>query len=360
MNRKRLLVTLLLIGALGGGAWFAPWSAGSKQAEAQAKGQPEADVSALVKSAPIQHKTLASLLTVFGEVNTGKIEAISFPRAGRVSALLIVQGQRVTRGTPLATLAGDPNTQLAYEQAVGARNLAQGELKRNEELFALQLATQSQVDNARKALVDAQANLNAQRKLGGGEGSTTINAPFDGVVIAISVAQGDRIQPGAPILQLGHTNSLRVQLGIEPDDGHLVKVGLPVELALLHNPKETLQGTISELQDLVDQKTQLINAVVVLPVKPAGPLVPGMRVRATINVGERMAWVVPREAVLTDDNGSFVFQISGSTAHRVNVKKLQENRDIVGIDGPIDPEASIVVLGNYELRDGMKVREGGA
>ncbi len=48
---------------------------------------------------------------------------------------------------------------MTYNQAVNAVNSARGELKRIEELFSLQLATQSQVDNARRALQDAQANL---------------------------------------------------------------------------------------------------------------------------------------------------------------------------------------------------------
>ena len=158
---------------------------------------------------------------------TGNVESISFPRAGQVSRLLVVPGQRVTKGNPLANLVTDPGTQMTYNQELNAVNFARGELKRNEELFSLQLATQSQLDNARRALQDAQANLAAQIKLGGELGSATLTAPFDGVVTALAVAQGDRIQPGATILQLGHTDSLRVQFGIEPDNSPMVKVGMP-------------------------------------------------------------------------------------------------------------------------------------
>src|SRR6202011_5620703 len=121
---------------------------------------------------------------------------------------------------------------------------ARGELNRIEELFSLQLATQSQVDAARKALHDAEATLAAQRQLGGDVGLATVTAPFAGVVTAVAVAQGDRIQPGAAILQLGHTDVLRVQLGIEPDDFHLVRLGMPLTLSPVSDFTKTVAASI--------------------------------------------------------------------------------------------------------------------
>jgi membrane fusion protein, multidrug efflux system len=209
----RTVVTVLLVAA-GGGVLIGCHGAAS------APPVPPAP-TALVKTQPLQQLSLTDSLTALGEVTTGQVVAISFPRAGQVSRLLVVAGQRVRPGTLLTTLASDPNAKLAYTQAISAVDFARGELRRNEELFALQLATQSQVDGSRKSLSDAEANLAAQRQLGGDVGQATIKAPFDGVVTAVAVAQGDRIQPGNPLLQLGHVDVLRVQLGIEPSDFHL-------------------------------------------------------------------------------------------------------------------------------------------
>jgi membrane fusion protein (multidrug efflux system) len=314
--------------------------------------------SALVQTQPLTQRTLTDSLTAFGEVTTGQVVAISFPRAGQVSRLLAVAAQRVKRGTPLATLASDPNAKLAYTQAVSAVDFARGELRRNQELFALQLATQSQVDASRKALQDAQANLAAQRELGGDVGQATVRAPFDGVVTAVTVAQGDRIQPGAAILQLGHTDVLRVRLGIEPDDFHLVKVGMPVTLSPVDDRTRSVAAAVAESQGLVDPKTQLVDALAEVPAGGASFLVPGMHVRAVIKVGQHLSWAVPRQAVLTDANGAYVFQVAGSKAHRVNVTAGDESQGMVAISGGIDPRLPVVVLGNYELQEGMPVRQG--
>src|ERR1700682_6472079 len=182
----------ILLGAAAGGAWVA-----CHKAPAPAAVTPQA--SALVKTQPLQQRKLNDSVTAFGEVTTGQQVAISFPRAGQVSRLLVVLSQRVKRSAPLATLTSDPGAKLAYTQASTAADFARGELKRNEELFSLQLATQSQVDAARKVLHDAQANLAVQTTLGGAIRAPTVTAPFDGVVTAVAVAEGDRIQPGAAI-----------------------------------------------------------------------------------------------------------------------------------------------------------------
>jgi membrane fusion protein, multidrug efflux system len=360
MSKKKLVLWLLTLIVLAGVGWllYQRHGASNQAANASNQGAATQEASALVKTQPLQMQPVTDTLTVYGDVMTGKVESINFPRAGQVSRLLVVQGQRVKQGTPLATLVSDPNTQMTYNQAVNAANSARGELKRIKELFSLQLATQSQVDNARRALQDAQANLAAQRKLGGELGSATVTAPFDGVVTALAVGQGDRIQPGATILQLGHTDSLRVQFGIEPDDSRLVKVGMPVILASVQNAEQTISAAITQMQELIDPKTQLINAMVELPVQPAGLLVPGMRVKGTIQVGEHKAWAVPRQAVLTDDQGTYIFQVSQGRARRVNVTKGQESQGLVAISGAMDTHLPVVVLGNYELQDGMKVREG--
>jgi membrane fusion protein (multidrug efflux system) len=351
MTRARTVLNALLTAVAGGACLACNGASSSSVAPAPA-------ASALVKTQPLQQQSLTDSLTAFGEVTTGQVVAISFPRAVQVSRLLVVPGQRVKPGAQLATLASDPNAKLAYTQAVSAVNFARGEVTRIEELFALQLATQSQVDGSHKALQDADANLATQRQIGGDVGTATVTAPFDGVVTAVTVAEGDRIQSGAAILQLGHTDVLRVLLGIEPDESHLVRVGLPVTLSPVDDRTNTVPTSITESQGIVDPKTQLVDAVAEVRAAGATFLVPGMHVQALIKVGQHLSWAVPRAAVLTDAKGAYIFQVSGGKAHRADVTAGLESQGLVAISGSIDSHLPVVVLGNYELQEGMPVRVG--
>jgi hypothetical protein len=157
---------------------------------------------------------------------------------------------------------------------------------------------------------------------------------------------------------MGHTDTLRVQFGIEPDTSRLVKVGMPVTLVSVLDSKQTISASITQMHDLIDPKTQLVNALVVLPASSANLLVPGMRVKGAIKIGEHGAWTVPRQAVLTDAQGAYIFQVAQGQAHRVSVTKGQESQGVVAITGTMDTKLPVVVLGNYVLQDGMKVREG--
>ena len=88
----------------------------------------------------------------------------------------------------------------------------------------------------------------------------------------------------------------------------------------------------------------------------ADKIAEGTTVTVTIIVARHSGWVVPRQAVLRDDGGTYIFQVDGATAHRIDVKTGIETDDETEITGPFDPKKDAVVRGNYELQDGMNVR----
>jgi hypothetical protein len=82
-----------------------------------------------------------------------------------------------------------------------------------------------------------------------------------------------------------------------------------------------------------------------------------MQVRGTIALDSKESWVVPRSAVLRDEQGSFLFQVRDGHARRVPVTVAIESGNTVAVSGALDSSLKVVVSGNYELQDGMTVRE---
>ncbi len=315
---------------------------------------------ATVRSQLPKVQSVADDLSAVGDVNAGQTSGLSFPRAGQVVSLGVVVGDRFSKGAVLATLAPDPVVKQAWQAAVDAAGLARREWERQKQLLASHLATQSVVDTAEKAMLDAQGALKALEEQGGGTGTNPLVAPFDGVVSAVSVVQGDRVQPGAPILQVGRADLLRVLIGIEPADRARVRAGTHVTLWPVVGPAvdaKPIELALSEVQDAVDPKTQLINVVAMLPRAVAGQLAPGMKARALLQVGTVSAVAVPRNAVLTDEKGDYVFQVASGKARRVAVSKKLDDGTLVAIDGIKDMKLPVVTEGNYELEDGMAVKE---
>lgn len=318
--------------------------------------------SVLVQTAAVAEHELTDTLVGYGTVTPEPARQmnISLPRAGRILALRVGLGQAVKQGEALFDVQTDPAANLAYAQAANAVELARGELARVEALARDQLATRSQVEAARKTLADAEAGLSAQTRLGAGSGRTTVGAPFAGMVSALSAAQGDRIAAGATVLQLARTDRLRVQLGIEPEDVLRVQPGMAVKIASVFDTRNDATATarVERAQGMINPQTQLTDVVVTVRNPQSVRLLPGMRVRGEIIAGRSRTLAVPRQAVLKDDQGAYLFQVKDGRARRVNVTTGLESEGLIGISGPIDAAAPVVVVGNYELTDGMRVREG--
>ncbi|NLZ42091.1 MAG: transporter [Comamonadaceae bacterium] len=87
---------------------------------------------------------------------------------------------------------------------------------------------------------------------------------------------------------------------------------------------------------------------------------PGEPVRGAITARGASHWIVPRAALLRDARGAYVYQVDRGRARRVDVELRVDDGKRLGVDGPLDVGQPLVVQGNYQLADGMAVREGGS
>jgi membrane fusion protein, multidrug efflux system len=319
---------------------------------------PAEPVTALVQTQTLRPHTLTDQLTCYGTVilDPDKVININFPRAGQITHVLVTQGERVKKGMPLLEFETSPQDSAGYVQARSAVELARNELARQQSLATQQLATQSQVAQAQKALIDAEAALAAQKQLGTDRKSEVIVAPFDGLVSVSKAIQRERVQAGTTALQLAQQDGWRVVLGVEPENLHKIKPGTPVQVASVF--EETLRGSglVQKVQGMVNPQTRLVDLTVVFKDQRTIPLMPGMPVRGEILLQKYHGLAVPRQALLQDKQGSYVFVVRGGLAHRLNVRTGIKSQGLVGISGPFRPADLVVVSGNYELKEGMSVR----
>jgi RND family efflux transporter MFP subunit len=277
---------------------------------------------------------------------------LSLQQDGRVLAIAVTPGETVCAGERLLDFGASPAAIATYQQAMSALAVAKSQRAHVAQLLTQQLATRDQLAQADKAMADAQAALDALQREGADRPTQTLTAPFDGIVATIPVAQGDRVQPGAALLTLTRLDGLVVTVGIDPSDRDRVRPGQHAHLIPL-GAGRLLDGQVLRVDGMLNPKTRLIDADVSVP---PGAVISGAAFRADITVGQLTGWIVPHDAVLTDDKGAYVFQVAGDTASRVDVSVAGTagNDDVV--DGKLDPRQPLVVQGNYQLSDRAKVR----
>ncbi len=344
MKKWQPALCLLAIGII----WIAPRDCAAAE-----------QVSALVRVEPLARHTLAETLTGYGVVtaDTGGEVNISLPRAGQVTSLGLTAGEIVRRGQTLFSFSTGASGGQSYAQAQAGVKFARAEVARTTTLLAEKLATVSQLDSARQALSDAEASLQAQQRIGNGLRLARVTAPFAGVVMKVAVAQGDRIGADVPVLTLARAGRLRVHLGIEPEDISRVTVGMPVSIKPVFDPQAAAQAKVAEVHGTVNPQTRLVDVVVRIASSGTGILLPGMQVSGIITTASKSGWAVPRSAVLRDDKGAYLYQVDNGKARRIDVNTGFEDDAMVEVTGPVDTSLPVVVLGNYELKDGMAVRE---
>src|SRR5690348_13136893 len=223
-----------------------------------------------VQTAMPVRQTFHTYVEAYGTLSgdTRHAQTLSLPQAGQIVAAEVTPGRRVHKGQPLLRIATDPNTVSAYQQAVSTVNQARAELTRTQRLHDEKLATNSQLDAARKALADAQSALAAQAKLGGAQAVTTLDAPADGVVTALDVQLGERFAAGAKLVEFTPQIGLAAALGVEPEAAARLRTGMEVAIQPVYGAG-SLRGTVASVADALDPQSHLVDVLATVA-DPAG------------------------------------------------------------------------------------------
>ncbi len=163
---------------------------------------------------------------------------------------------------------------------------------------------------------------------------------------------------GTALAQISRQGALRAELGVEPEDSPRVRKGMVVQLSPLFGGNRTLTGAVYEIHGVINPQTRRVDVIVSLADKETRSFLPGTQVRGVIRLARQTGWVVPRLAVLRDKEGEYIYQVDKGIAHRVPVVSSKAESGLLMVTGKINPQLKVVAVGNYELHDGMAVREG--
>lgn len=305
---------------------------------------------------PVQGQ-MPRIVTAYGATAPapGAATTVSVQYDGQVAELAASPGQTVQAGDKLMRILASAAALSAYDQARTALRLTTDELAHVTQMRAQQLATRDQVAQAEKAVTDARTQVDTMRRQGVDASSPPLQAPFDGVVSAVAVAQGDRVQANAPLVTLVRRDGITLAAGIEPDDRAAVKIGDPVRMTVMSDHGQPIEGKVVAVGAQIDPKTRLVPVRILRTDGQA--LLDNQDLRADITVGQVSGWKLPRAAELTDDKGGYVFQVANGKAVRVDVHVLVDAGDTLLVDGPLQIERKLVTDGAYQLSDGIAVRE---
>ena len=330
-------------------------SCGGKEKAATAE---EENVKLNVKTATVEERDVADIVTLTASVEADKINNISSNSPNRIKQILVDDGMVVKKGQRVAVL-DDVNTTSYQLQVDNAKaNLRNVELNYNRaaELLKIGGGTRQQVDQMELQLVNARNALaSAERALRNVQDNSLLTAPVSGVVTARNYDPGD-MTGSLPILTIGTVNPVKVVVNVNESDFSRVHTGMPAELTLEAYPNEKFIGKVTLVAPTVDANSRSFGVEVTVP-NPTNRIIPGMFGRLELNLGNAMTAVVPDKAV-EKQRGSgnyFVYIVRDGKLVYSQVELGRRLGDTYQILSGVEPGEQVVVSEKSRLTNGAAV-----
>lgn len=299
MKKRWLFVVLVLVGAIGFGVW-------------SRTPQTPPTVKTAVLSPTLVEQTVSCNGVVEAVDGVGVFAPVScFIREVRVS-----QGQRVSKGDVLAVI--DKEITLAETDDMATRIALAGI---DEELVATD----------------------------------------DGIVVEVSAEPGQMLQMGTPCALLARPCDVRVRIAIREKDLRVVEEGMRVRISGDGLGRSVYYGELSEISCAASAgSSATVVAGLVCPddgeVDASFRL--GLTAKATVVVSvTEGGYLVPYEAVLSDENGSYVYLLQDGVARRFNVDGAEQMARGMLLTDTALADARIILEPDKVAGDGCAVTE---
>jgi RND family efflux transporter MFP subunit len=337
-----------------------------------------------------------SVLDASGYVTARRQATVSAKITGKVTEVLIEEGQRVKEGAVLARLddtEARAQLTLARAQLAAARSqegeiraqLAQAERDhaRQQELFGRQLVAAQALDAAlaQRDMLRARLASNVEQVRVARESvtvaevqldNTVIRAPFSGVVVAKSAQPGEMISPisaGGGFTRTGigtivDMDSLELQVDVNESFINRVTAEQPVEATLNAYPDWKIPGSVIAIIPTADRSKATVKVRIAIKSRDAR-IVPDMGARVafltTTTAGSTApppapTVLVPADAVRGEGTAAVVFVHASERVERRSVtlgQAVGAEREIVA---GLRPGERVVVAPPPSLKDGDAVR----
>ena len=284
-------------------------------------------------SEPVQIRTLRAPT---GGVIDSIADVGQFVPEGR--RLVVIDRDVLERQVERARLAAE-EAEVDYERALADIRKAEKTLSDREALYDAGAISREQLETARDQLENAEHSARASKlKLDRAElelevaraerDDAIMRAPFDGTVLSVSTATGERVGQNSTLLTFGDLSSLRFRAELDEYDISSVERGMQVVIR-----SDVLGEAVSRARvESISPGAEIVNNIPVFRItavadNSAGVLRPGMSADLQVQVARDSGVVVPSRAVSTDREGYYVEVLIAEAAGTAPGEQAPANPD---------------------------------
>lgn len=303
----------------------------------------------LVDAVKIVPQNFATQLKVTAKILPFEQVEIKAPVSGTVLLINANEGQFVKRGHLIVRL--DDRSWIAQKKGLEAQLLsASADLKRKQELLAMEGASQQDVDQA-QATFDA---LSAQiEELNVKIGLANVSAPFDGNLGMRDFSLGSYLNQGQVITTLSQSWKLKVDFNFASQYQEQVKVGKKVQVI---SNNDTMQAVIYAVNPLASNTSRTMQLRAVIE-NNSKNFIPGdfAEVVVPIQVDE-LAIIVPTDCIVPEIDVQTVFVFHNGKVFRKTVELGARTELMVQILNGLNVGDTVLTTGLMRVKDNFPVK----
>jgi len=313
----------------------------SASADARRQSVPTVRVSTPIRT------LLVRTLQLSGDVSATQQAAIYSKVSGNIERIHADMGVHVQRGQALAQIDTTELGQQAQQAAATYENARLVHL-RSDELFARNLVSRQDLDNAVASLKVARATFDAARTR---LGYARIVAPFSGVVTRRYLDPGALVNPNNTILfTLMDMDEMKIIVHVLERDIPLITEEKEATVTVDAFPGRLFTGKVKRLSQAVDVATRTMPVEIDVPNRDHD-LKPGMYAKVTLEVSRKEdALTLPLSSILKDNAGRYVLVVEQDTARRREVSVGIEQGDMLELVSGLTGSESVIITGQQFAR----------
>jgi len=191
-----------------------------------------------------------------------------------------------------------------------------------------------------------------------------LTAPIDGIVVKRNADPGDSADPATPLFEIIDDRTLDLTAQLPAQQAAALNPGEIARVSVDTVPGQTFAARVASVGE-VDPASGLLS-VRISVANPSGALKTGALATARIVTSHRdRALVIPSQAIVSRDGAPTVYAVAGGAAKEVKVATgavthavgdANSDGDQTEITSGLTQGQEVVVLGQYELDDGDKVK----
>lgn len=307
------------------------------------------------------------------ETDASHVARIGSPVEGRITKVLVFEGQKVHRGQVLAMLHSNSlsDTQFAFVKACSQEKLAEQSAERARQLVKADVIGKAELQKREAEVLQNETEVSALRAqlYGLGMSEAALNrleatrkltseypivASISGTITERDVTIGQVVQPADQAFQIADLSNLWFAAEVPEAQSRSLVLGKTVVATIPAQPGESVTGKLSYVSPIVNPETRTVQARMNLS-NPKGLLKPDMLASMTFESNPEQRLTIPSTAVVREENKDYVFlQISPTDYLLREVELGVETNDRRVVARGLTANDRIVLNGAFHLNNKRK------